>query len=279
MSIGAPGSGLPLPQNPFPTLIPGISGSVWSNQFYLLAGQRMQLWPGTFMILCGVVTAVQFLDPVSGLWVPVVSPSRQYFINSDGTNYRISNLSNTLVGATVTAAGSGYVQVSTTVTPTTGISTWTPIIGGAVGTPVIGSDKFGNVGGTNFTYAPVLVIQSPPPGGIQATASCTVAAGAIATVTVRNAGAGYTAAPGWLIVPDPDDPTLGLITLPTITAPLTGAGTLTGVQLVNPGLPVTAAPTLTVGGAGTAATATATLSAATPSTADTVTVQWIGGIG
>ncbi len=278
MAIAGPGIPLPYPTNLWFPFQPGISASVWSNEIFLLAGQRFTLPPGRWAISANVQTTVQVLDPVSEQWVPVVSAARLWFVNSDGTNYRIANLNQTLIGGAVTGAGTGYAQATTTITATTGISTWVPIIGGAVGTVVIGMDKNGVVGGTNFTMAPVLVVQAPPAGGRAATMSCTVSAGAINAVTIRDAGAGYQSPPGILVIPDPLDPTGGAITIPTLTAPLTGAGTLTGIMLVNPGLPVASAPTLTVNGAGSAATATATLFNAA-STADTVFLQWLGGGG
>lgn len=281
MAIGGPGVPLPYPTNLWQPGIPGTSANVWSNKIYLLAGQRWQVPPGNWLVDGPVQAQVQALDPVSGLWFPVLTGTtqRQWFFNSDGTNYRVANLNSTLTGGVVGAAGSGYVQASTTITPGTGISTWAAIIGGAVNSSVtIGTDKAGNTGGTNFTYAPVLVVQAPPAGGIQATASCTVSGGAINAVTIQAAGAGYLSAPGILIIPDPDDPTFGAITIPTLTTTLAGAGTLTGVLLVNPGAPVTSAPSLTVNGVGSSATATATLFNASTSAA-TITVQWLGGGG
>jgi hypothetical protein len=279
MAIGVLGQPLPFPTNLWQPGLPGIASSVWSNELYLLAGQRFTLPPGWWAISGGTQTTVQLLDPVSEQWVPVVSAARLWFVNSDGTNYRIANLNQTLIGGTVTAAGTGYAQATTTITATTGISTWVAIVGGAVNSTVtIGTDKNGVTGGTNFTMAPVLVVQAPPAGGRAATMSCTVSAGAINAVTVRDAGAGYQSAPGILVVPDPLDPTLGAITIPTLTATLTGAGTVTGIMLVNPGLPVASAPSLTVSGAGSGATATATLFNSA-STADTVFLQWLGGGG
>jgi hypothetical protein len=278
MAIGGAGVPLPYPTNLWQPGQPGVSAAVWSNELYMLAGSRFTLPPGIWAISGGTQSTPQLLDPVSQQWVPIVSAARLWIINSDGVNYRVANLNSTLVGGAVGVAGTGYVQATTTIVATTGISTWAPIIGGSITSITIGNDKNGVAGGTNFTMAPILVVQAPPAGGIAATASCTVSAGAIATITVRNAGAGYLSAPGVLIVPDPMDPTGGAITVPALTAVLGGAGTLTGVQLINPGLPVTAAPTLTVSGAGASATATATLFASA-TTADTIFLQWLGGGG
>jgi hypothetical protein len=284
MAIAGPNIGLPFPTSPYPTpYVGGPSAAVWSNQMYFLAGQKWLVPPGWWIISTASTTQtnLQALDPITAQWFPVLAPAsgmRSWFINSDGSNYRVANLMSSLTGAAVTAAGSGYVQASTTVTAGTGVSTWAPVVGGSITSVTIGADKNGTTGGTNFTYAPLLVVQAPPAGGVQATASCTISAGAINAITVRAGGAGYTSVPGVLIIPMPDDPSLGSITLPALTAVVGGAGTLTAVLLVNPGAPVTSAPTLTVNGVGSSATCTATLFSAS-TTADTVFVQWLGGGG
>ena len=52
-------------------------------------------------------------------------------------------------------------------------------------------------GGSGYSSAPTLTIEAPPldSGGVQATATCTVNAGAINTVTITNSGSGYDTAP------------------------------------------------------------------------------------
>jgi hypothetical protein len=61
-----------------------------------------------------------------------------------------------------------------------------------------------------------------------------------------------------VIIPDSTDPAYlaGSIVNATATVVLTGSGTLTGLLLKNFGQPLTTAPTLTVNGVGTSATAT-----------------------
>lgn len=256
--FAGPSIGLPYPQSPYPGTINGVSSQVWSNIFPLVGGEIWTVPPGNWSISCTQGLAqVQFLDPVSTLWRPIKAAAQYKLLNSDGNNYRVANLTGCPVGAIVTNVGSGYVQSSTTVSVSAGGSLWTPIIGGAVNTSVtIGNDSKGNAGGTNFTYAPLLVVQAPPPGGVQATMTCTVSAGAINAVTVTNQGAGYTQAPGILVIPNPLDPALGLITIPTLTATLTGAGELAALLCTNPGTPLTSVPTLTIAGAGSNAAAT-----------------------
>ena len=50
-------------------------------------------------------------------------------------------------------------------------------------------------GGSGYSSPPTLAIAAPPDGGVQATATCTVNAGAINAVTITNCGSGYAVAP------------------------------------------------------------------------------------
>jgi hypothetical protein len=50
--------------------------------------------------------------------------------------------------------------------------------------------------GTSKTSAPTVVIDPPPAGGVQATATATIVGGAVTSVAVTNQGEGYTSAPG-----------------------------------------------------------------------------------
>lgn len=279
--IAGPGIGLPYPYSPYPPVIPGVSASVWSNKFFLPRATVWTIPPGRWAIFTGSHSYVQILDPVTNTWVPIVASQTYLEVNSDGVNYRLANLSGTpQAQATVTAAGTGYVQSSTTVTATPGGSTWAPIVDGNVASVTVGTDKNGVAGGTNFTLVPLLVVQAPPAGGIQATALAVLSAGAIASVTVEAAGAGYTnGAPGITVIPNPNDPNAGIITIPALTAVLgvAGTGAITGILLTYQGTSQGSAPTLTVNGVGASATATSTLVAAAAD--DTVFVQWLGGIG
>lgn len=166
----------------------------------LLSGGVYILPPGNFLVKPGGQTAIQFQDDNSGLWKtfesgPVNAP---IFVASDGSNFRAINLSGTITGANITAAGTVYSQANTTVTfaaPVTGgvTATANPIIGGSL--------SFTVAGGSGYTN-PFLII--PPPqllGGtpglcIPATASIALSTGALSTITAGFAGAGYLTAPG-----------------------------------------------------------------------------------
>jgi len=144
--------------------------------------------------------------------------------------------------------------------------------------------------------APLILTDPPPPGGVQATAYATLTSGGgIASITMDNAGAGYTFSPTFYILPQPAGyqgstiggaaadlwPAPGLVhpnNLPQgsiyqpnqsagtgallTSNPLTGSGTITALGLINAGSGyVTTAPAVTITGAG-AATATTTLGTA-----------------
>lgn len=276
--IGGQGVTLPYPTSPYPPTIPGVSGAIWSNTFTLLRATTWLIPPGLWGVFTGTHTGIQMLDPVSQTWVPFSVSSGFEMVNSDGVNFRIANLSGTpLVQATVTGAGSGYAAASTTVTSNVGGSTWRAVIDGAVASVTVGNDRNGVAGGSNFTVPPVLVVQAPPVGGVQCLAHAVITAGAITSVVVDAAGAGYTQAPGIVVIPDPNDPNAGIITIPALTAVLTAAtGAVRAILQTWHGTSQ-AAVTLAVAGAGTGATATVAINAAAGD--DTIFVQNLGGVG
>jgi hypothetical protein len=106
-------------------------------------------------------------------------------------------------------------------------------------------------GGTGYTVAPTITLSAPQTaGGIQATATATVSAGAITAFTVTNPGSGYTAAP--------------TVTISGAGSGGVGTATLTGrvgsVTITSGGTGYISAPTISfTGGGGSAAAATATV--------------------
>ena len=142
--------------------------------------------------------------------------------------------------------------------------------------------------GSGFTKPPLIVIDPPPQGGIQATAICgdDRPPARFRFVTMSNAGAGYAASPNFWVIPQPAPyqggpsggvaagaiPPPGLV-YPTNALPgnqntsasgvqltsvaLTGSGTITGLVVIKAGGQYTSsAPavtlTSTAGSAGTA---------------------------
>ncbi len=265
------GPGVPLPLSPAYPQTPGQSNPYIapSNKLALSPAQTFSIPAGSWVIQSsGTISAIQWKDPIRAEWVNMQGPGVALFmrVTSDGANWRVNNLSDAAYGATVTSAGSSYVQATTTVTAGTGNSTWVPVVGGAVATGSI------TAAGAGYTIPPLVLIPPPPSPGVPATAIAVISSGSVTSITVVNAGAGYLTAPVPQILPGQTDP--GTITSnATATLTLTGAGTLTAVLLGNFGAPLTTAPTLTVGGAGTTATITTVPSTVVAAANDTITMQ------
>ena len=256
---------------------------------------------GEYFVVMGTNTVFEYFDPIAQQWRAVTaSPD---YISVDGVNWRLRNTSGTVSSTAITGAGSGGVNgIGTAATGATIVgtaaggvaATFVPIIGGSVQAPTI------TQGGSGFLVVPLIVIDPPPAGGIQATAVATISAGAITAITMVTVGAGYTASPNFWIIPQTNQyqggpeagvaagiiPPSGLV-FPSNAVPgnqstgatgaqltsnaLTGSGTLTGIKIITNGSGMTSSPTLTVTGAG-AGTATATVANTTPVT-DTSFVQ------
>ena len=281
---------------PFPTaqvnegggVIQLPSGGIW----YFPAGQ--------YLATTGAVSAVQWFDPILQGWRSWGEPTvTSQYISCDGYNYRLLNASGIVAGAAITAAGAGGTNgigsVATGVSlaftaPVSGQANQTatgyPIVGGSVAAPTIVQ------AGSGFLSPPLIVIDPPPPGGIQATAVATLnAAGGISAIAMVNVGAGYAASPNFWIIPQygtyaggpsgsfaaPLGPPPGLV-FPANAVPgnqnigstgaqltsvaLTGSGALTGIVVVDPGnlYDGTHIPTVSIGGTVVGATATAIMS-------------------
>jgi hypothetical protein len=270
--MAGPGVSLPAPQLLFPASLVGAPVTAPTYEVGLAAGQALIVPAGCWIASWPSTCMLQWLDGwVTGEWInfnavyPINSSSTtgaagvnagvsaqgyEYF-QSDGVNVRIANLTGSAFGATVSAAGTLYVQATTTVTAGTGNSTWMPVVGGALGTFTV------TAGGAGYSMPPIVLIARPPSPGVPATAQAVLTAGVVTSITIQDAGAGYLTPPVVTIIPNQFDPNYlsGAITAnATATVALTGAGTLTAVLLQNFGQSLAAAPTLTVNGAGSAAT-------------------------
>jgi len=264
--------------------IPLSLKALTSNEITLTAGQTALIPAGSWFIVPGPYTYLQFLDPVSGLWrnVAQMNGNCAQPVSSDGANFRLANLSGCAAGAVVTNAGSGYTSAPT-VTASAGGSLWRAIVGGLVNTTATVPSQ----AGANYTYPPICIIAPPPAGGIQATAVATISGGAVNGITITNQGAGYVSAPQIWFVADPRDPNNPVFNPNTTTAitpcgaavsnfpgvpigtpvgqgtlgttlTLTGANTIAAVVCTDPGTPQTSVPTLSFsGGGGSSAAATA----------------------
>lgn len=167
---------------------------------------------GNYMASLGSVTGLQMWDGVGQQWRGVGQPDEQLIaFDTDGYNWRLINLSGCITGTSITNAGSagtnGIGAAATGVTVTFAapaspgiIATAYPIVGGAVAAPSVAQ------AGSGFLYPPLVVIDAPPVGGIQATAICTltgVPPAGILSITMTNAGAGYLQAPNFYLIPQP----------------------------------------------------------------------------
>ena len=280
--INGPGVGLPLAQSLYPSFLTNAPYDTPTNRIALAPGDTLPVPAGHWFVNTGMYCVLQYLDPVTNEWS--MGPNAgwnggQQFVISDGFNYRVANMLGCPVSAVVAAPGSGYVQGSTTITPTPGNSTWLPIIGGQLTATITSA-------GAGYGIAPEVFLPAPPSaanntngvGGIQASAFATIASGTInrsSGVSLTNAGAGYTAPFTVTLQPCPTDPNISTgITLATVVFSLTGSGSLTGAICTNPGAPL-ANPnqiTLTIAGAGTGASLSANV-------LQTVTAASVSGAG
>ena len=214
---------------------------------------------GWFYPFLGRYTRAQVFDQITGIWRGIGDDGNtEKYVYSDGVNLRYANQSGCAVGAVVTTAGTGYTSAPT-VTASAGSSKWVAVLGPNVSAITVA------YGGTNYTYPPVVVIDAPPPGGVQATAYCTLSSGAVSTITVQNAGGGYTGGvPNVYLVNDArENASVGASVTAgsgaTATATLANAQTVVAVLCSDHGSPITSntVPTLTFsGGAGSSAAAT-----------------------
>lgn len=285
--LSGPGVGLQLPQNLYPSELNNAPYDYPTNQISLAAGQQLPIPRGDWLIGLGSYCVLQYLDPVSGVWIIVATAAWDaglISLQSDGFDYRIANLTGCPVGGLVNNYGAGgYVQSTTSIAVTGGGgSLWAPIVGGQL-TMTTSTIVTAN-SGAGYGVAPMAFVPAPPGpntnpngvGGIQASGFCTIASGTVSGFTFTNPGAGYPANSTYTVVcqPNPTDPNINVgITLATLTFSTTGSGSITGVLCTNPGSPLSTPNniTLTVSGAGTQGTVSAIMCQTV------VTVSQVGG--
>lgn len=270
--------------------LPISQPSELTSAIILNGGTACLVPAGEYIVLTPSNGQVEWWDPQAQIWRAALEASAGGWIFSDGTNYRLHNLTGTITSTTISNAGSGMtngigatatgVSLTVAATNTTGYQTALidSIVGGSVAAPTV------TQAGSGFLVPPAIVIDAPPVGGIQATAYATMTAGGgISSITMGAVGAGYVSTPNFYIIPQPryytGGPT-GSFAAASVPAPgtvnpanalpgnqnttlgtggalltpvaLTGSGTLTGIIVVAPGSGyTTSSPTVTVtGGAG-----------------------------
>jgi len=263
-----------------------------------LASGGTFLYPaGEYLVYNDSHCQTEYWDPQSQSWQILYPVSAGGYLSADGVNFRARNIYGAASLTTISNAGAATatngigsaingVSAAVAASDTTGGDTITlqTIIGGTVAAPTI------TQAGSGFIQPPLIVIDPPPAGGIQATAYAVLsAAGVITAVTIVNAGAGYAVSPNFWIIPQPavyqGGPSLGNaagaipapgLVYPSNAAPgnqntsasgaqltsiaLTGSGTLTGLVIVNAGGGyTTSSPTVTFTGGGASIAATTTV--------------------
>ena len=238
---------------------PDLQGLV-TNVVTLPAGSVYELPNNWFQCRTGRYTTIQEFDPIIAAYRSPGAGSTNATterIKGDGNNYRLANQTGCVIGALLTAAGSGYASAPV-VTAADGSSLWRAVVGGAVATAVTVTN-----GGTGYNYPPAVLFAAPPAGGVQSTGFCTLTAGVVTSVTVTDQGAGYSQAPIITFLNDPREGNNNVATGINASAicTLTGAGTITSLICIDHGKPIastTTPPALTFsGGGGTGAAATA----------------------
>jgi hypothetical protein len=256
---------------------------------------------GNYIVSLGTASTLQVWDSQALTWRNTTVIASQFVpFDSDGINWRITNLSGQVLSIGVSAAGTG--APTNGINPA-GVALTIPAAGGgnnAQGYPIIGGALAGGITvtapGSGFLVPPIIVIDPPPVGGIQATAVCTITAGAIATATVVVAGAGYAATPQIWVLPqfqfNPDQPLPpGSAVIPSAVPPgviglpppgahpfiPTGVVPTSGGAILNwtSGTPLSASSgtvtgvTVTYGGGGYSGTVTPTITGAGAATLNT----------
>jgi hypothetical protein len=194
---------------------------------------------GSYLTTLGGQTVIQYFDASQLTWRNLGAPlaSDPCWFSCDGTNMRMVNSSGIVQGAQITNAGSGATANGigslatgvnvTFAAPASGVAaTAYPIVGGALSTIAV------TQAGSGFLVPPIILIDPPPPGGIQAVATATItAAGALSAVTVVNPGAGYLVPPNAYVMPQYlTNPGMGPPYNAVVPANAIPPGTLAGPQ-------------------------------------------------
>lgn len=251
MGIATMGAGLKSLANP-------------STAVTLQSGQYAILPSGQYLVQLGKYTLLQWYDPVSTTWrnFNALAAGSVFPIVSDGYNYRIMNVTGTVVGGVVTTGGtsnaakngiwpagsSSTTGATATVAAPANAPTQTAqmnvIVGGAVSQTVTVT-----AGGTGYVMPPIISFTPPPAGGLLPTAYCALTAGAVSSITIVDQGAGYTTAPTVIITPVPGDPGTGATaTVPLVTSTTGGYGQAVAITMSNYGGGYATVPTITCAG-------------------------------
>lgn len=206
--------------NPFSAITFGGQNLAPNPSFssQLQSGATFVLPEGVFLADVGPQTCVQYKDSFSGQWKTFATGDDSFSspLYSDGTNFRLINVSGTIQGTNVTTPGTAYTQAGTTVAfaaPAAGTpsrtATGTAIIGGSLSLAV-------TTAGSGYVN-PIIVMPHPTLLGgtpglcIPATFTTSLTTGGFNAITTGFAGAGYVTAPA------STNAAFGTTSTPTIT--------------------------------------------------------------
>lgn len=219
----------------------------------LMPGQVFLIPAGGWLVSPGRYTLVQWYDTNGGQWRNFTAqPGQSLEVNSsDGTNYRLANLTGCPIGAIITNVGNGNVTNgynSVTVTPSAGNSTWGTLHGGSV------NANCNVVAGGNYALPPLLMWYPAANQTIPFIApqfNCTMSGNAISAVSVVDQGAGLTATGTIVVVSQPGDTNPGGGSIIVAGNNLSNNGNMTALWPLTPGqngnTGLKSIPTLTFG--------------------------------
>lgn len=266
-NIAGTGQPAPLPMNLYPSELMGAPLDAPTNYITLNAGDAMAIPAGSnqYLLDLGLYLTLEYNDPISGVWRTTPDCAFRtgpFHMQTDGVSKRIANRLGCPMSAIVSGGGTGFSQLTATITANVGGSTWQPVVGGALSVSSV------TAAGLNYTVPPIVLIPAPTPagtngsvGGVQATAYATLTNGSVSSVSLNNFGAGYAFAPTAVLVPSPFDTNFGSISQASITLVLDAgkSGAITAALPTNFGAPLATISALTLtaaGGAGSGATIT-----------------------
>ena len=245
-NIAGTGQPAPLPMNLYPSELMGAPLDAPTNYVTLNAGDAMAIPAGSnqYLLDLGLYLTLEYDDPISGVWRTTPDCAFRtgpFHMQTDGVSKRIANRLGCPMSAIVSGGGTGFSQLTATITANVGGSTWQPVVGGALSVSSI------TAAGLNYTVPPIVLIPAPTPagtngsvGGVQATAYATLTNGSVSSVSLNNFGAGYAFAPTAVLVPSPFDTNFGSITQASITLVLDAgkSGAITAALCTNFGAPL-----------------------------------------
>jgi hypothetical protein len=235
-----------------------------STAVTLQSGQYAVLPSGQYLIQLGKYSLLQWYDPVSTTWrnFNALSAGSVFPMISDGYNYRIMNVTGTVVGGVVTTGGTSNTAkngiwpagssstTGATATTTAGANApaltaqFNVIVGGSIQQSATVTS-----GGSGYVVPPLVTFSPPPAGGLLPTAYAVLTAGAVSSITVVDQGAGYQTAPTITLTPVANDPGTGAAaTAYLVTSTTGGNGQAVAVTMANYGGGYATVPTVTCAG-------------------------------